>query len=199
LLTKILSSFCIAIEYTADSKLGKLISKLPFVLSLKQNPADTPLYVIPEFEPPPIIIFPSFCILHAKIELDAPVPTLNVGSKLPFVFNLAIRFIFVPLIEVKSPPIIIFPSFWIAIVFIELDAPDPTLKVRFKLPSVFNLAIRFIVVPLIEVKSPPIIIFPSFWIEIVRILVVELALNVGSTLPFVFSLAMQLPDVTIFV
>ena len=119
-----------------------------------------------------------------------PVPTTNVESRDPSVFNLAILFDEIPLYDVKNPPTIIFPSDWIDdVLTIELN-PVPILNDESYDPSVFNLTILFDDIPLYDVNCPPTIIFPSDWIE--EVLTIELnpvpILNNKSISPKLFVL-----------
>ena len=87
----------------------------------------------------------------------------------------------------------ILPSGWIALVQIELFAPVPGLKEVSRLPSAFRRAIWFLAVPLKEVKVPPMMIFPSDWIWVVK---TELSapvpgLNELSRLPSAFRRAIR--------
>ena len=81
---------------------------------------------------------------------------MNVVSKEPSLFNLAILFRAVPLILVNSPPTRIFPSVWTSIDLIGPFAPVPDPKEDISFPKESSFAIMPRFVPPIEVKSPAI-------------------------------------------
>ena len=129
-----------------------------------------------------------------------PLPTTNDVSKEPSVFNRTILFINVPLYAVNWPPTIIFPSVCIDVdVTPELN-PVPTTNDVSKEPSVFNLTILFIDVPLYDVKFPPTSIFPSDWIENDRTLSLNPVptTNDVSKEPSVFNLTILFIDVPLY-
>ena len=117
-----------------------------------------------------------------------------MSSSEPSVFNLAICCLVVPAYEVKFPPINIFPSDWIEIALTRGKLP-PTPKdesnVLSSEPSVFNLATYCLVVDAYVVNSPPMMIFPSDWVEIAltKPFAPEDESNDVSSEPSVFNLA----------
>ena len=84
--------------------------------------------LLKEVKPPPTIIFPLLCIAIAFTLPDPPAspPRLKVVLSIaPLNCILAILLLENPFIDIKLPPINIFPSFWIYIVFTEEPGPVP--------------------------------------------------------------------------
>ena len=71
-----------------------VVSIVPLVFNLTIPLIEDPLYVV---NSPMAIIFQSDCTRKSRTTLLNPVPTLNVVSRVPFWFNLVIRFILDPL------------------------------------------------------------------------------------------------------
>jgi hypothetical protein len=100
-------------------------------------------------------------MLIAYVDTERFVHILKLESTLPSVFNLIIDEDGDPLNSVNPHPISIFPSVCIAI-----DSTFPLIvaavsKLVSTLPSLFSLAILFLVAPLTSVKIHQISIFPS--------------------------------------
>jgi hypothetical protein len=86
---------------------------------------------------------------------------LKEVSFVPSILSLAILFVLEPLYVVKYHPTTIFPSDWISRVLTVELKPFPIANQVSLVPSVFNLMILFVFVPLYVVNAPPTIIFPS--------------------------------------
>ena len=125
--------------------------------------------------------------------LFAPEVGLNVLSILPFVFNLAIWLQGVPLYDVNSPAIIIFPSDCKLIVLTLLFGPVPITNPASIEPFAFNLAIFLLAAPLYVVNNPPISIIPSLWILQALIAVAELVGELVTPVP-ILKVASILPE-----
>ena len=135
-----------------------VLSIEPSVFNLIILFADEPLYVS---KVPTTSILPSDWIFIPLTPPSNPVPILNVLSIEPSVFNLTINLRARLLYDVNEPPTTNLPSDCCWIENGTLLNPVPILNVLSIVPLVFNLMILFLVVPLYEVKLPPIIILPS--------------------------------------
>ena len=116
-----------------------------------------------EVKAPPTKILPSDCSAMSITWLLTPDPILNPVSSVPSAFNLVMRFCVTPLNVVNWPPTNILPSGCNAMASTVVLKPVPILKPVSRVPSVFNLVMRFCVTPLNVVKPPPTKIFPSGW------------------------------------
>jgi len=94
-----------------------------------------------------MMILPSICATILKTVWLAPVPEIKLVSKVPSAFKRAMFFLGVLFIDVKEPPIIIFPSAWINAVVIN-PVISLIVKLLSKVPSLFKREIDFWGLPL---------------------------------------------------
>lgn len=112
---------------------------------------------------PPHRIRPSGCRLRAKTVKSNPASGVNVASKLPSLFNRAIRLRFTPFTWPNPPPMMIFPSGWSTIDVTVPFKPVPVLNVGSIEPSTLRRVSQRTTEPLYVLKFPPTIALPSSW------------------------------------
>jgi len=140
-------------------------------------------------------IFPSGCTATARTWPSAPAPGLKAVSGVPLVVSRAMKFQFVPLIEVKMPPTTILPSDCAKTAFTALFA-NAFVNPRSSEPSVSSRASRLRATPLTFVKRPPMTTLPSPCSETLRTapLAPVPGLNEVSSEPSALTRATRLRD-----
>ena len=165
---------------------SKLESTEPSGLKRPMRLRATPFRLVKR--PPTTGLFPA-ATLTQVIPALAPTPGSKVLSTVPSAFSRAMLVRTTPSTELKLPTITMRPNWSVAMPRTGASAPEPGLKVASTEPSALSRAMKFRLLPLTRVKSPPMSTLPSFWrcSAKTELSVPGLLMNEVSTVPSRFS------------